>query len=409
MGGNAVCWINTVCYIVCIQNFPSNPRVAIGLSTSYLGLSAMVYTVLADTMFNPLPHEKAKVYLLLNAVVPMVITLMTIPVVRQIKSKNQTQPDGGFILVFTIAIASGICAVFGSIGSISNGPSSRSLMLSLGCLLVALLLVPLATKFREFFERGWCGSGEWTVYHLNVDEVVIRDREVRVDIKVEGGEIAEGGREMSVDKEVGASLMVRKVEFWLYFFGYMFGATVGLVFLNNLGQIVESRGLSGTSSMVSLASSFGFFGRCMISLLDYLLSKNIVSRPALIAILLAPMAGSFSMLLNPSNFFLYISIVILGACTGAITSIAVSATSELFGSKFFGINHNIIVSNIPVGSFIFGYFAALLYQTEETGNARCMGAKCYEKTFIAWGILCSISTLLFVVLYIRTRRNNVVN
>ena len=63
--------------------------------------------------------------------------------------------------------------------------------------------------------------------------------------------------------------MLRRIDFWLYFFVYLFGATLGLVFLNNLGQIAESRGYSGTSSLVSLSSSFGFFGRLMPSIGDY--------------------------------------------------------------------------------------------------------------------------------------------
>ncbi|MQL92128.1 hypothetical protein Taro_024759 [Colocasia esculenta] len=415
MGGNATCWINTVCYIICIRNFSSNPRVAVGLSTSYFGLSAMVYTALADAVFHPLSYRKAKVYLLLNAVVPMVVTMLTVAFVREIKSKDQRQSDGGFILIFVIAIATGVFAIFGSMGSVSNGLSSRSNMLGLGCLFVALLIVPWTTNFREFFERGWSGSRsrEGKVHHLNV-EGVARHRDMEFDNKVvvEEEEEEEEDVEMSVEKQqVGVGKMVKKVEFWLYFFGYMLGATVGLVFLNNLGQIVESRGLSKASSLVSLASSFGFFGRLMLSLLEYLSSKNkyTVSGPALCAILVAPMAGGFFMLLNTSKFSLYMSTIIIGACTGAITTVAVSTTSELFGSKYFGINHNIIVSNIPMGSFVFGYLAALVYQAGGTENGRCMGAKCHEKTFIIWGSLCSVSTLLFAILYIRTRRTLVEN
>jgi hypothetical protein len=83
--------------------------------------------------------------------------------------------------------------------------------------------------------------------------------------------------------------------------------------------------------------------------------------------------------------------------------VAVSATSELFGTKNFGVNHNVVVSNIPVGSLCFGYFAALLYQRGAGGSNRCIGAACYQETFVVWGATCAVGTLLCAVLYARSR------
>ncbi|KAF3776237.1 hypothetical protein EJ110_NYTH48744 [Nymphaea thermarum] len=37
---NSICWINTVCYLGTMQNFPADSRIALSLSTSYQGLSA---------------------------------------------------------------------------------------------------------------------------------------------------------------------------------------------------------------------------------------------------------------------------------------------------------------------------------------------------------------------------------
>ncbi|KAJ6297571.1 hypothetical protein OIU78_023184 [Salix suchowensis] len=51
LAGNSICWINTVCYVVIIQNFPSDRQVSVGLTTSYQGLSAKIYTVLVDALF----------------------------------------------------------------------------------------------------------------------------------------------------------------------------------------------------------------------------------------------------------------------------------------------------------------------------------------------------------------------
>ncbi|CAA6656929.1 unnamed protein product [Spirodela intermedia] len=346
--GNAACWINTACYEVCLRNFRSKARVAIGLSTSYFGLSAVAYTVLADAFIQPLPHQKAKAYLLLNAVVPVATTLLVLPIARVVLSEDKQRSDGGFILVFVIAMASGACGVFGSLWSMSTW-----VMLSFGCLLAALLAVKV--------EEGLASPGGWE----------------------EAGE----------DRQVAASAMVRTPEFWLYFFGYLFGGRWVPRALQNL-----CCGLSGFA--------FGFFGRCMVSLVDFVCIRYVyeVPRPALIAALTAPMAGSFFLLLNSGSACLYAGNVVIGTCTGAITSAAASATTELFGTKFFGINHNIVVSNIPIGSFLFGFLAAFVYQRGENGRGVCMGAQCYERTFLVWGCLCAVSTLLFVVLHIRTRK-----
>ncbi|GFP85148.1 hypothetical protein PHJA_000658600 [Phtheirospermum japonicum] len=216
-----------------------------------------------------------------------------------------------------------------------------------------------------------------------------------------------GDDEESGGEEIGPMLMLRRVEFWLYFFAYLFGATLGLVYLNNLGQISESRGCLQTSSLVSLASAFGFFGRLLPSLINYFFSKKkcTVSTVMAMGAMMAPMCGAFFILaINRHDFVLYIATAIIGICTGAITSISVSTTTELFGAKNFGVNHNIVVLNIPIGSFLFGDFAALVYNINEGyGQDSCLGHECYQTTFLIWSILCVSGTLMALSLHLRTK------
>lgn len=95
------------------------------------------------------------------------------------------------------------------------------------------------------------------------------------------------------------------------------------------------------------------------------------------------------------------STAVIGTCTGAITSIAVSITAELFGAKKFSVNHNVVVANIPLGSLIFGNLAAFVYLKEGNGDGKCMGIECYRSTFIIWG---SLGIFIALVLYARTRK-----
>ena len=83
---------------------------------------------------------------------------------------------------------------------------------------------------------------------------------------------------------------------------------------------------------------------------------------------MAPTAGAFFLLLNKTDIALYISTAVIGVSTGAITSTAISTTTELFGTNNFSVNHNVVVANIPIGSFLFGYSAALIYRNQGNGD-----------------------------------------
>lgn len=71
--------------------------------------------------------------------------------------------------------------------------------------------------------------------------------------------------------------------------------------------------------------------------------------------LMAPTAGAFFLLLiTQREIALYVSTDIIGVCNGAITTIAVSTTTELFGTNNLSVNHNVLVANTPIGSFVYG-------------------------------------------------------
>ncbi|KAK6927173.1 Nodulin-like [Dillenia turbinata] len=402
LAGNSICWINTVCYVVTIQNFPSYHQVAVGLSTSYIGLSAKIYTDIVDAFVPSFPIKKAKAYLLLNSILPLLVCIISAPIVRIIDVGKPSRMDGGFIVTFAITIAMGMFAVISSFGSTSSR-TMGSRLIGIGAFLLAPLMVPLAEKTRDAFRLKWWTDREGRVCDFTIDEENVAES---VEDGMEQNEKIPEAQEIHVKEEIGVKLMLGRIDFWLYFFVYISGATLGLVFLNNLGQIAESRQCSRISSLVSLSSSFSFFGRLLPSLLDYFLSrsKHLMSRPASVVLLMAPLSGAFFLLVNGENFSLYLGTAIIGVCTGAITSIAVSMTTELFGTKNFGKNHNVVVANIPLGSFVYGYTAALRYRREGNGEARCLGIECYKKTFIMWGSLCALGTFFAFVLYVRTRK-----
>ncbi|KAF8703757.1 hypothetical protein HU200_031847 [Digitaria exilis] len=413
LAGNGICWINTVCYLLCINNFPSDSRVAVSLVTSYLGLSAKLYTTVAETLPRAARarYSTTKVYLLLNAVVPVFVALLAAPSLRVVelnKDRSKKTTRAPFLAMFAITLATGACAIVGSVGAKSIGLSTREHMVSLYVLLALPLLIPVALRVRESMAKiRETAKWENRVHDHDSDgpETVVVEVEAEDKQEEEQGQHQDGEQQSISQEEVGGLQLLRKLDFWLYFFSYMFSGTLGLVFLNNLGQIAESRGLANASTLVSLSSSFGFFGRLLPAFLDYYTAKSgyNLSRTASMASLMAPMSGAFFLLLHPRDMFLYASTAVVGTCTGAITSVAASATNELFGSKHFGVNHNVVVANIPLGSLCFGYLAAYMYQRGAHGGNRCLGSACYRDSFLLWGATCALGTALCAVLYARSR------
>lgn len=411
LAGNSICWINTVCYIVAVKNFPLQLQAAVGLTTSYAGLSAVIYTAVVDAFLSRI-LGRAQAYLLLNAIFPIIVSIITTPVVRNLSFSKPQKSEAGFVVISMITVGTGLYALSSSLSSTSGKLPPLVNVVGIGLCLALPLVVPLCDYLRAIMFKGKLYMNTAArVCHLSspsIEESTNEDIENRMKWMdfVSNMEDNVPESKAAVMEEIGAGLMLKRLSFWLYFFVYLLGVTLGLVFMNNLGQVAQSRGYSRTSSLVSLSSAFGFFGRLLPCVLHYICSRRgiMVPGPASIVTMMVPLSGAFFLLLHKSNLALYISTSIIGVCTGAISTLCVSLTTELFGTKNFGVNHNIVVANIPIGSFLFGGFAAFLYQKEARGDERCFGLSCYQKTFIIWGSLCSFGTLLALILHIRTRK-----
>lgn len=181
--------------------------------------------------------------------------------------------DAGFVIMFVITIVTGVYSVISSLGLLVSSSALINNVIGTGVFLLAPLAIPAAEKIRGVMSEKWNLNRERKVYDFTIEElggIRVGDRDLGV--KDEEGDDHDVDI-VGVREEIGVKKMLIRLDFWLYFFVYFSSATLGLVFLNNLGQIAESRGSSRTSSLVSLSSSFGFFGRLVPSLLDYHFSR----------------------------------------------------------------------------------------------------------------------------------------
>lgn len=244
LNGNSICWLNVTGYRSVMRQFLRTDHGAvIALTTSYTGLTANIYIALAHVIFgrNNAVRDK-KVYLLLNAVTPVVVCLLVMPTVAAMREKAKDL-KAGLVIMFVIAGATGSYAVVDTMFPALRNPSEIWPATILLVMVAVVIVVPVWKVGESVMRRG-----------------IAEEEEEEEGGDVEGGEKEEDVEARKEENVTSVWELVRRGNFWLYFSVYLCGATLGLVFGNNLGQISESRGVSD-SILLSIYSAFGFFGR----------------------------------------------------------------------------------------------------------------------------------------------------
>ncbi|KAL5698627.1 hypothetical protein ACHQM5_029639 [Ranunculus cassubicifolius] len=434
LAGCSICWFNTVCFVLCIKNFPTNRALALALTVSFNGVSPALYTLLA----NAISSKDDSLYLALNSLLPLFTSFIAlIPILRQPPldplSPEAARRDSIIFLVLNIlAVFTGLYLLL--LNSITPTVFMARLLFTGAILLLALPLgIPGIVFAREWARRTIHSSFriEGSGFNLvEVDDLELhkellgRDNSFNDGDKIDGPDITEDNKEevccenvLETDQltvlgeEHPAHVLVHRWDFWLYYFAYFCGGTIGLVYSNNLGQISQSLGDSPKAkTLVTIYSSFSFFGRLLSAVPDFMRGKVYFARTGWLAIALLPTPVAFFLLAVLSNRGTAVEAgtALIGLSSGFIFAAAVSITSELFGPNSVGVNHNILITNIPVGSLLYGLLAAIVYDGHLKSAANnvgrvCMGRECYRETFVWWGCISMLGLISSVLLFLRTR------
>ncbi|EYU29135.1 hypothetical protein ABFS82_05G119900 [Erythranthe guttata] len=439
LSGCSICWFNTVCFVLCIKNFPSNRPLALALTVSFNGLSAALYNLAVNSL-NP---SSPALYLLLNALIPLFTSLAAlIPILRQppldpLATDITKRDQFSFLKLNTLAIITGLYLLF-----LHPSDSLKAGYLFSGA--IFLLILPLGIP-GVVYARNWFKQNIYSSFTLHGSGFILVDAddlELHKELLSRHNSVANGvtlnysDNIKSEDDNIGgdgflcealiekdqlamlgqehsARMLVRRLDFWLYYIAYFCGGTIGLVYSNNLGQIAQSLGHSMmTSKLITIYSSFSFFGRLLSAAPDFVRTKVYFARTGWLAIALLPTPIAFFLLgaLGGDPFALEAGTALIGLSSGFIFAAAVSITSELFGPESVGVNHNILITNIPIGSLVYGFLAATVYDWSAVSglglmadSVVCMGIKCYFYTFVWWGCISLLGLISSVVLYLRTR------
>ncbi|KAM7277965.1 hypothetical protein ACFE04_005099 [Oxalis oulophora] len=380
LAGCSICWFNTVSYMLCIRNFTTNRPIALSLTVSFNGLSAALYTLIA----NAINHDSATVYLSLNALLPLFISsLLLIPILRQPPLQNISIDAIRwdyfiFIVLNVLAVVTGLYLLL--LNSLSSTTSAARILLA-GA--IVLLILPLCLP-GILYAREWARQNVYKILHIDGSSFsALETDDLDLQKELNGikhcsgrdkngffSKVTEKDRLTILGEEHSVWLLVRRWDFWLYYVAYFCGGTIGLVYSNNLGQIAESLGFySQLSSIITLYSSCSFFGRLLAAAPDFLPDKVSLARTGWFALALVPTPIAFFLLVaSPSEAALRAGTAMIGLSSGFVISTAVSITSELFGANNVGVNHNILITNIPIGSLLFGLLAAVVYDNNAPSN-----------------------------------------
>ncbi|PON57775.1 Major facilitator [Parasponia andersonii] len=405
MGGNSSTWMNTAILVTCIRNFRKNRGPVAGILKGYVGLSTAIFTVLCSALFNDDPAR----FLLMLSIAPLAVCVTAMIFLREIPpsdSAAEDQEESSYFWLFN-GVALVVALYLLSYHFIPN--PTRLFSRIFASVLLVLLASPLAIPAYSLvsgrlFDRVRVGSG--------------RDLESRAAEPLLKPEIAEAAVEPATGAEKQSPVIgeehtikeaLQSLDFWIMFVSFLCGVGTGLAVMNNMGQIGLALGYADVSMFVSLTSIWGFFGRIISGMVsEYFIRRAATPRPLWNAASQILMAVGYVLMAIAMPGSLYIGSIVVGICYGIRLAITVPTASELFGLKYYGLIYNILILNLPLGSFLFsGLLAGILYDLEATpmagGGNTCVGAHCYRLVFVVMAFACIVGFGLDILLSIRTR------
>lgn len=422
MGGNSTTWMNTAVLVTCIRNFRKNRGPVSGILKGYIGLSTAIFTDLCNALFSNNPAS----FLAMLSLIPFAVCLIAMVLLHEVppsSTASELAEETNYFNMFNIlaVIVAVYLLAFDFLGS-----QGHVFDIMFSVILLALLAVPLTVPAYILF-KGWIQSrpNKDNIEDQNNHEPLLCDQQAILP-ESEGQQDVAVVAEAATIEEVAMSSEIKKskpvlgeehtifqilktIDFWILFMSFLCGVGTGMMVMNNMGQMGSALGYTDVSIFVSLLSIMGFFGRIISGTVsEYFIKKTGTPRPVFNAASQILIAVGYVVMALAIPGCLYIGSIIVGFCYGVRLAITVPAASELFGLKYYGLVYNILILNLPLGSFLFsGLLAGLLYDAEaastSSGGNECYGAHCYRICFFVMAAACLLGCALDVVLSMRTR------
>ncbi|KAI4299871.1 hypothetical protein L6164_033292 [Bauhinia variegata] len=409
MGGNSTTWMNTAVLVTCIRNFRKNRGPVSGILKGFVGLSTAIFTDLCAALFADDPAS----FLLMLALIPFAVCLAGVFFLRESPPASAAaaaeEEESKYFGIFNgVAV---VTAVYLLAFSFVPNPSTLLSRVFAGVLLI-LLASPVGVPVHSYLSNRIKPDRdiEDQVHQplLRSDENDKEDEKSKC-VSPPAEEAVTAKCRPAVGDEHTVMEALSSFDFWILFVSFLCGVGTGLAVMNNMGQIGLALGYTDVSIFVSLTSIWGFFGRIISgSVSEYFIKRAATPRPLFNAASQILMAVGYIVMAMAMPGSLYIGSIVVGICYGVRLAITVPTASELFGLKSYGLIYNILILNLPFGSFLFsGLLAGILYDMEATttegGGNTCIGAHCYRLVFVIMTGACVLGFFLDILLSVRTK------
>lgn len=402
MGGNSTTWMNTAVLVTCIRNFRKNRGPVSGILKGYIGLSTAIFTDICSALFADDPAA----ILLMLTVVPLLVCLTAILCLREVPPAASSADESDEVNFFCVFNAVAVFVAVYLLAFDVTGPHGRFISRTYAALLLVLLASPLGVPIYSAFRSLTCSDSMpcSDAERHGAEPLLVPEATKEMEKKT-----AAAGRPPVIGEDHAIFEALRSVDFWILFGSFLCGVGTGLAVMNNMGQIGLALGYTDVSIFVSLTSIWGFFGRILSgSVSEYFIKKAGTPRPIWNAASQMLMAVGYALLAMGLLGSLYVGSVVVGICYGVRLAVTVPTASELFGLKYYGLIYNVLILNLPLGSFLFsGLLAGFLYDAEATmvpgGGNTCIGAHCYRLVFVVMAVACIVGFGFDVLLAIRTK------
>lgn len=209
-----------------------------------------------------------------------------------------------------------------------------------------------------------------------------------------------GGRETMTTEVENKSLcdVLRSLEFYLLFISFTVGAGSGLMYVNNLTQIVQSIGgenflsfMSTKDVLIVLFGAANLYGRIVFGMLSDRLGGR-ENRAFVLGIAICIMGIAHLIVSAAQLDALYPLTILVGMSFGAVFSLVASLVGDMFGPKYFAGNYGAADFAPCLGSILFStVLAGGLYDREtQFGADVCYGPRCFAMAFQISSAVCML-------------------
>ncbi|KAL6601677.1 hypothetical protein ACP70R_044897 [Stipagrostis hirtigluma subsp. patula] len=413
LGGNSTTWMNTAVLVTSIRNFRRNRGPVSGLLKGYVGLSTAIFTDVCSALFADDPAS----FLVMLAVVPAAVCAVAMVFLREGPSggaagaaRDEEEDGRCFAAINSLAVAIALYLLAADLTGIGGGGGAVSgvFVAVLLVLLASPAVVPAHVAWKSWLSARKAANAD--LEEAGSDAAATTPLLVPAKAAEREDEARGPGEQPRLGEEHTVAQALTSLDFWLMFASFLMGVGTGLAVMNNLGQMGVAMGYTDVSLFVSMTSIWGFFGRIASGTIsEHFIKTRAIPRPLWNAASQVLMAVGYIVMALAMPGSLFVGSVVVGVCYGVRLAVTVPTASELFGLKYYGLIYNILILNLPLGSFLFsGLLAGLLYDAQATavpgGGNTCVGAHCYRLVFVIMAIACVVGFGLDVLLSIRTKR-----